>query len=92
MATEGSQPEGDDTSSPSSNSPGIVLEIFYPYFHRVVKIRQQLMLSLATLRFLPPVNYGKEAKKMDNWKSFKIEKEIVLIMIYMFLFMQHLYT
>ena len=92
MATEGSQPEGDDTSSPSSNSPGIVLEIFYPYFHRVVKIRQQLMLSLATLRFLPPVNYGKEAKKMDNQKSYKIEKEIVLIMIYMFLFMQHLYT
>ena len=66
MATEGSQPEGDDTSSPSSNSPGIVLEIFFPYFHRVVKIRQQLMLSLATLRFLLPVNYGKEAKKMDD--------------------------
>ena len=66
MATEGSQPEGDDTCSPSSNSPGIVLEIFYPYFHRVVKARQQLTLSPATLRLLLPVNYGKETKKMDD--------------------------
>ena len=66
MATEGSQPEGDETCSPSSNSPGIVFEIFYPYFHRVVKMHQQLTLSPATLRFLQPVNYKKKAKKMDH--------------------------
>ena len=66
MATEGSQPEGDDTCSPSSNSPGTVLEIFYPYFHTLVKMHWQPALTLATLTFLPPVNYWKEAEKTDD--------------------------
>ena len=53
---------------------------------------QQPVLSPATLRFLLPVNYWKEAKKIDNLKSCKIEKgkEIVSIMIYMFFLMKHL--
>ena len=57
METEGSKPEGDDTCSPSSNSPGIVLDIFYPSFHKVVKMNWQPALSPASLRFLQPVNY-----------------------------------
>ena len=52
---------------------------------------QPALLS-ATLRFLTPVNYWREAKKMDNNKSCKIEKEkeMVLIMICMFFFVKHL--
>ena len=33
---------------------------------RVVKVHQQLALSPANIRFLPPVNYWKEVKKLDD--------------------------
>ena len=54
-------------------------------------MRRRPTLSPPTLRFLLHVNYLKKVKKMDDSKCCKIEKEkeIVLIMIYMFIFVKH---
>jgi len=40
-------------------------------YTKIVKIRRQPALSPDKLRFLPPVNYWKKAKKMDDKKSSK---------------------